>query len=167
MNELGVLTENAGRRSVRFERQLAAPPDDVWDALTDPGRLARWLAPGTVGTNAGGDIRLDFGGGGIVTGHVLTWAPPSALEYEWRFDGETESVVRFELTPERDGTRLVLEHRALAAGHAAGYSAGWHAYLAALDDHLEGTKGSWDERFAAALPRYRSAAAVLEGASLP
>jgi uncharacterized protein YndB with AHSA1/START domain len=167
VNELGVLRLEGGRRGVRFERTLAAPVDEVWDALTSPERLARWLAPGTVGTGASGTVRLDFGEGGLVAGRVLSWEPPSLLEYEWRFAGETESVVRFELSSTGDETLLVLDHRALAEEHAAGYSAGWEAYLASLSDHLEGGSGSWEERFAAALPRYRESAAALEEAPLP
>jgi uncharacterized protein YndB with AHSA1/START domain len=167
MNELGVLRNEDGRRGVRFERELAAPPAEVWDALTDPERLARWLAPGSIDSHTAGAVRLDFGEGGLVTGRVLRSEPPSLLEFEWRFAGETESVVRFELAPAGEGTRLVLDHRALAQEHAAGYSAGWDAYLASLADQLEGGSGSWDERFAAALPRYRESAALLEGASLP
>lgn len=167
MNEAGVLRAEGERRGVRFERRFAVPVEELWDALTRPERLARWLAPGSVGSGLESDVRLDFGEGGIVTGRVLRWEPPSLLELEWRFDGETESVVRFELSPAGEGTQLVLDHRALAAGHATGYSAGWHAHLASLSDHLEGRDGSWDERFAAALPHYRESAAALEGASLP
>ena len=167
MNEAGVLRAERERRSVRFERLYPVPAEELWDALTTPERLARWLAPGSVGEGVDGTVGLDFGEGGIVTGRVLCWEPPLLLEYEWRFDGETESVVRFELSSTDDGTLLVLDHRALAAGHATGYSAGWHAYLASLSDHLEGRDGSWDERFTAALPHYRESAAALEEASLP
>lgn len=167
MNELGVLHAEAGRRGVRFERDFPVPVAELWDALTRPERLAHWLAPGTVGGGPGGAVRLDFGEGGIVTGRVLQWEPPSLLEFEWRFAGETESVVRFELSSSAEGTHLVLDHRGLAEGHATGYSAGWHAHLASLGDHLEGRSGSWDEHFAAALPRYRESAAALEEASLP
>jgi uncharacterized protein YndB with AHSA1/START domain len=167
MNERGVLRAEGARRGVRFERWFAVPAEELWDALTNPERLARWLAPGSVGSSTGGAVRLDFGEGGIVTGRVLSWEPPSLLEFEWRFPGETESVVRFELSRDGDGTHLMLDHRALGAEHATGYSAGWHAHLAALSDHLEGRNGSWDERFAAALPQYRESAAALEEASLP
>jgi uncharacterized protein YndB with AHSA1/START domain len=167
MNEPGVLRAEGDRRGVRFERWFAVPAEELWDALTSPERLARWLAPGTVGDGADSTVRLDFGEGGVVTGRVLHWEPPSVLEFEWRFAGETESVVRFELSSSDEGTHLVLDHRALAAEHATGYGAGWEAYLASLSDHLEGRSGSWDERFAAALPRYRESAAALEGASLP
>ncbi|HEU5244596.1 MAG TPA: SRPBCC family protein [Gaiellaceae bacterium] len=169
MNEPGVLRAEEARRGVRFERRFAAPVEEVWDALTNAERLARWLAPGSIGGSgsAGSDVQLDFGEGGIVTGRVLRCEPPSVLEYEWRFAGEAESVVRFELSPDGGGTRLVLDHRALAEEHATGYGAGWDAYLESLRDHLEGRSGSWEARFAAVLPQYRESAAALEGASLP
>lgn len=167
MNELGILRANAGRRSVRFERRFDTPVEIVWEALTSPEELSRWLAPGRIEAAVEGEIRLDFGEGGIVTGRVLSCEPPSLLEFEWRFAGETESIVRFELSRDGEGTYLVLDHRALAEAHAAGYSAGWHAYLAALNDRLEGRDGSWDARFAAVLPQYQAAAAALPSASLP
>jgi uncharacterized protein YndB with AHSA1/START domain len=167
MNDLGILRAEGSRRGVRFERLFAAPVAEVWDALTDPARFGRWLAPGLIELRVDGAVSLDFGEGGLVTGRVLRCEPPSLLEFEWRFPGETESVVCFELMAAGDGTRLVLDHRALAEDHATGYSAGWDAYLASLHDHLEGGNGSWDERFAAALPQYREAAAALQGASLP
>ncbi len=159
MSELGALRADEGRRSIRFERRYAAPPDEVWDALIDPERLARWLAPGTIGEH---EVELDFGEGGSVTGRVLRREPPTLLELEWRFPGEDESVVRFELARDGDGTRLVLEHRALDAGRAVGYGAGWHAHLEALRDLLEDRDGgSWDDRFAAVLPAYRNAGSEL------
>ena len=167
MKERGVLRAEGGRRGVRFERHFAASLEEVWDALTNPERLARWLAPGSIDGGGDGTVKLDFGEGGLVTGRVLRWEPLSLVEFEWRFAGETESVVRFELSRDGDGTHLVLDHRALGPEHATGYSAGWDAHLAALGDHLEGRQGSWDERFAAALPYYRESAAILEGASLP
>jgi uncharacterized protein YndB with AHSA1/START domain len=167
MNDLGILRVDGARRGVRFERRFAATVEEVWDALTRPERLARWLAPGAIETRVEGAVRLDFGDGGLVTGRVLRCEPPSVLEFEWRFPGETQSVVCFELSHAAEGTVLVLDHRALADEHATGYSAGWHAHLASLGDLLDGGSGSWDERFAAVLGQYRDAAAALQGSSLP
>ena len=48
MTEAGVLRPDGRRLAVRFERTYAAPIDEVWDALTSPERLARWLAPGRI-----------------------------------------------------------------------------------------------------------------------
>lgn len=158
---LGTLQIDGERRRVRFERTFDAPVDDVWSALADAPRLARWLAPGSIGDEPGGTVVLDFGEGGQVSGRVLRSERPTLLEFEWRFTGETLSIVRIELSAAGAKTQLVLEHRALGSEHAVGYAAGWHAHLHALRDELEGGDGSWDERFAAVLPSYRGAAAAI------
>jgi len=53
---------------------------------------------------------------------------------------------------------LVLEHRGLREEEAAGYSAGWDAYLQGLDPAAR--LAPWDERFEVALTRYREQAAA-------
>jgi uncharacterized protein YndB with AHSA1/START domain len=136
------------RCTITFERRYDASPAEVWAALTEPERLARWLAPAEIGDT----VRIDFGND-VVTGRVLVRDEPRVLEYEWRFAGEDESVVRFELLADDEGTLLRLEHRRLGPEHALGYSAGWHAYL---DDLLTGPRSPWEERFAELLPLYRS-----------
>jgi uncharacterized protein YndB with AHSA1/START domain len=153
----GTVEDDGDRRTVRFVRDLDAPVDDVWDALTDPARLGRWLAPTTIDPRAGGEVHHDFGEGETCHGRILTWDPPRVLEYGWAFTGEPDSVVRFELTPTGTGTRLTLVHRQLGAPHATGYGAGWHAHLDRLAAELAGDVDAidWAERFAAVLPRYR------------
>lgn len=160
MSELGRIEPDGSRRTIRFERRYDASPAEVWAALTEPDRLARWLAPATIDRQVGGRMRVDFGDD-VVTGAVLRLQPEELLELEWRFPGEEESVVRFELAPDGDGTLLMLEHRALGAEQATGYGAGWHAHLDRLGDLLGGGDvRSWEERFAELLPRYRDAAAT-------
>ena len=158
---LGTLQVDGDRRQLRFERTFDAPVDEVWSALTEPERLARWLAIGSIAEEPGGDVAFDFGEGGRISGVVLRRERPSLLEFEWRFSGETRSIVRFLLRADGTRTQLVLEHVALGIDHAAGYAAGWHAHLDALRDELEGGSGSWDERFADVLPSYRQAAEQL------
>ncbi len=71
-------------------------------------------------------------------------------------------MLRIELAPRGDGTLLVLDHRQLQPREAAGYGAGWHAYLDAPENLLDGrAAGSWDERFQARFEDYRPAAAAL------
>jgi hypothetical protein len=81
------------------------------------------------------------------------------LEYDWTFPGEDESVVRFEIVPQEQGTLLVLDHRRLGRASAGGYGAGWQAHLEALAGELE--LGDWDERFEELRPRYAELAAAL------
>ena len=157
--DLGALAGDGGRRSVRFERRLDADVDEVWAALVEPERLRRWLAEATIDARVGGNVELHFGDepGGLVSGSIRVFDPPRVLEYDWTYPGETQSVVRFELTPGEHGTTLVVDHRLLGADAAAGYAAGWHAHLDQLAEELAGgVETGWQERFEELLPRYQS-----------
>lgn len=149
----GTLRADGDRCGVRFERLYDFTPTELWSALTDPAQLERWLAKAHRFDRHEVELRFEDG---TTRGRVLEWDEPRVLEYEWRFDGEEESVVRFELHPQELGTLLVLDHRQLGRPSGAGYSAGWHAHLDALagDIDLDG----WQTRFDALLPAYRAQA---------
>ena len=139
---------------IRFERRLAAPPVDVWEAITSPDRLAVWLERTELDGRAGGAVTVHFEGS-PVTGAVRVWEPPSVLEYTWVISGEIESVVRFELEADDGGTRMRLLHRALPVEQEAGYAPGWHAYLDRLATLIEGKPlPDWESRFVALRPDY-------------
>jgi uncharacterized protein YndB with AHSA1/START domain len=160
----GVLRSEDERVAVRFERMLEATPEEVWEALTDPELLGRWLATAAVDLRVGGEIALRFGeDGSMEGGRILVLDPPRSLEYVWTFTGEPDSVVRFELTPAGPGrTLLVLDHRLLSPGTAPGYGAGWHAHLDALEATLTGSEtGDWFARYEALRPEYEEQAAAL------
>lgn len=153
----GSLTTFDEGATVRFERLIDAAIDAVWKALTDSSDLAQWLAPAAIEPGEGGTVVIDFGEEGRVTGTVVTAVAPTTLEYTWTFPGEGESVVRFELFPEGNGTRLVLEHRLLPHGQAPGYGAGWHAHLDMLEAVVTGSDPvAWDERFNEVLSSYQA-----------
>ncbi|NUT54381.1 MAG: hypothetical protein HOQ03_00165 [Thermoleophilia bacterium] len=154
--EVGVLRNDDERCAVRFERLYDFTPAELWSAITDPEQLGRWLARAEVEPGEGGHVRLDFDGGAMEGGRILTWDEPRVLEYEWRFTGEAESVVRFELQPQELGTRLVLDHRRLGRSSGMGYAAGWHAHLDALGGVLD--PSDWERRFEELVPTYRAQA---------
>lgn len=152
----GSLRADGDRCAVRFERLYDFTPAELWSALTDPQRLRRWLAETPrFESRLGGRITIAFDEG-TTEGRVLTWDEPRVLEYEWRFPGEDESAVRFELHPQDAGTLLVLDHRRLGRSAGTGYAAGWHAHLDALADEIE--LATWQRRFEELLPRYRAQA---------
>lgn len=143
--------------SVEFERLLAAPADRVWELLATPEGLERWLARATVDLTPGGVVDLDFGEDGIGGGDVIEVVPGEALEYRWRFTGEPDSVVRFELEAlDPETTRLRLRHTMLPDAQATGYGAGWHAHLDQLEALVSGDEPiDWDARFGEVLADYR------------
>ena len=147
--------------TITFERRLDARIERVWAALTVPAELAGWLADSSVDLRVGGRISHEFDpadDGQQVGGTILALDPPTTLGYEWRFRGETKSILRYELRADGDGTLLTLTHRLLGTDQAAGYGAGWHAYLTALAAFLAGiAPADWATEFAAHAPVYRAA----------
>jgi uncharacterized protein YndB with AHSA1/START domain len=161
----GRLRAEGERRGVRFERRYDATPADVWSALTDPERLARWLAAAELDPRVGGTYVLRFAGDDesqTTRGQVLALEPERLLELSWSYPGEPDTVVRFELRPDGDGTTLVLDHRGLPGSAAPGYGAGWHAHLDSLAAHLRAGDGlDWWSRYSELAPRYEAQAALL------
>ncbi|MCC7390692.1 MAG: SRPBCC family protein [Phycisphaerales bacterium] len=128
---------------ISFERRLRSSTDAVWAALTDPAQFAAWLGPGTLEPRAGGQVSIATGPEGgperraAISGTVLVWDPPAALEYEWAQPGLPVSTVRYELEAAGNDTILRLTHRR-SVGAGIGGRAGWHAYLDRLAAHLGG-----------------------------
>jgi uncharacterized protein YndB with AHSA1/START domain len=162
----GQLRVEGDRRGVRFERRYEAAPAEVWSALTEPERMARWLAEAELDLRVGGPYTLRFSDeeGQTAEGEVLALEPERVLELTWKYPGEPDTVVRFELRPDGDGTLLVLDHRGLPPSAIAGYGAGWHSHLDSLDAHLAGQETDWSARFAELGPTYE-AEAKARGAS--
>ncbi len=115
----------------------------------------------SVDLRVGGRIVHDFDpdhDGARVSGTVLVLNPPTTLEYEWRFHGETGSILRYDLVADGDWTLLTLTHRSLGVDQAAGYGAGWHGHLDALEAVLTGIEpDDWATGFATHLPAYKAA----------
>jgi uncharacterized protein YndB with AHSA1/START domain len=154
---MGTLAEDGDRRSVRFERRFDATPEEVWNALVEPERLRRWLAEAIVDAREGGSVELRFtdDSGGHVTGAIRVYDPPRVLEYDWTYEGEPGSVLRFELRATEGGTELVLEHRLLSPESGPGYAAGWHAHLDALAAALADEPApDWQRRYEELRPDY-------------
>jgi uncharacterized protein YndB with AHSA1/START domain len=82
-----------------------------------------------------------------MTGRILVWDPPHVLEHEWKQAIVEDSVVRYELQPDGDGTLLRFSHRGLGARNATGFRAGTHAYLDRLEAYLAGDElPDWSTR---------------------
>lgn len=82
-----------------------SPVADVWEALTDADRLARWFLPVTGSLELGGTYQLEGNAGG----EVLECEPQERFLVTWVFADNT-SWVEVTLTPDGDRTRLRLAH---------------------------------------------------------
>ena len=159
MSDYGTFIErDPHHATVRFERSVDADIAETWRWLTEADRLERWLAATKIDLRVGGTVehRFDETDGGLVHGRIQRLEAPHLIEYEWRFPGEPDSLVRFELRAEGDRTILTLTHRLLGVGQAPGYGAGWHAYLDLLGAVIEGRSLDWDNRFGELLGGYQT-----------
>jgi uncharacterized protein YndB with AHSA1/START domain len=124
-------------RTLTVTRTYTAAPDEVWDALTAPDRLARWMGPVTGDLQVGGRYQVEGNAGG----EILTCQRPSLLSVTWEYDGEVSSV-DVTLQADDDGTRLVLEHRAVVPADfwerfgPGATGMGWELALMGLGEHL-------------------------------
>ena len=147
----GTVHTHADGYQLRFERHLHHPVEKVWTALTNPAQLTQWLAPGELELALGGRVYLAFTDGeGVIDGRVTAIAPPQLLEFTWTDKGNDLGFVRWELTAEDGGTRLVLTHTVPEAARAFGLPAlaGWHSLLdrlAALLDDQPFAPDRWQE----------------------
>lgn len=156
-----------GEASVTFRRRYPTDAADLWEAVTTPERLARWLGSVHGDLAPGGRYELRMGvdepgSDQNATGVVRSCDPPRSFAVEWCFPGERPSEVEVRVEPgaEDGGAVLLLVHTRLEDPQATGYGAGWHTSLDQLADHLAGDDvRDWDARFTALLPRYRAAAA--------
>ena len=123
---------------VRFVRHYPRPVEKVWAALTDPERLADWMGAANVEPFVGGRFDLMTESIHGSTGAVRVWDPPRVLEFSWSNTHSRDAVIRYELTPEGDGTRLVLSHRGMPYLTSALMLPGWHDFLERLGIMLTG-----------------------------
>jgi uncharacterized protein YndB with AHSA1/START domain len=125
---------------LRFERVLAHPVDEVWQALTDPAELAVWFPTHVEGDlEPGGRLTFTFPRGEAepMTGEVLELDPPRRYVFTW---GEDE--LRFELEPTSAADGCVLRFDVVLGTRdkAARDAAGWHVCLDALRKLLDGAQ---------------------------
>ena len=95
--------DSGERIGVTLRRNYSAPIGDVWDAITDPTRIARWFMPVSGDLRVGGTFQLEGNAGG----EILACEPPSLVRLTW---GGSTSIVELRLSESDGGTVLQLDH---------------------------------------------------------
>jgi uncharacterized protein YndB with AHSA1/START domain len=135
---------------LQIRRTVAAPPEQVWRALTDPSAVNGWfwphLDPSTeIDLQVDGGYRFAGPAGGIaVKGRYLEVEPPRRLVFTWQWDGDDDpesadeaSLVTVGLETSLRGTALSLTHDRIRNGEARDrYAEGWRDCLERLSPWL-------------------------------
>jgi uncharacterized protein YndB with AHSA1/START domain len=156
---LGSLRSADGTGVVRIENRYDSGIDDLWSALTDPGRLARRYG------RVEGDLRL----GGEFRGHLESWdgtgrvdacEPSRRLMVTTRgVDEPFDEVIEAALAADGDQTILVIETRGMPLDLIAFYGVGYQIHAENLAAHLAGReRGDTKARWGELLPAYQDMA---------
>ncbi|MFI6938755.1 SRPBCC family protein [Streptomyces sp. NPDC050418] len=133
--EADTLTTGDGRTALVMRRRFAHPPAAVWAAVTEPAQLAQWFpSEVTVELKPGGAMGFHFPGddGPGMTGRVTDAEEPRVFAFEWG-----EDHLRWEITPEGEGSLLTLTHTFGDRFGGASFASGWHLCLTALGQILD------------------------------
>ena len=142
---------------LEFDELYETAPDDLWEAITTPERLARWMATYRGEFRLGGRWQAMTRDGDVYCdGRVTSCERPTGFTTTWIVVGETPSLLTVQLEPEGDRTRLRLRHEHVTR---LDYGPGWHTYLESLAWHLadpaaEKDRERWDRRFDELEPSY-------------
>ena len=168
---LGSLRSADSMGVVRIEDRYDTDIDDLWSALTDPLRLARWYGQVDGDLRPGGQFHLYIESADLEgTGRVEACDPPRRLlvttresDESWRkgrgvppFDQALEAT----LTADGDQTILVIEVRGMPLDTVAAYGAGWQIHAENLAAYLDGREcGDTEARWADLVAPYQDLAA--------
>lgn len=124
---------------IRQEVTFGAKPAKVYKALVDSTEHTKFTGAGAqIGTGVG-DAWSAYDG--KISGRQLELVDGVRIVQTWRagnWPQGSHSLVRFELLPEGDGTRVVLDHDALADDQVAHIDGGWtRMYWEPLRKYLE------------------------------
>ena len=161
---VGTLRTADGKGVVRMEDRFDTDIDDLWSALTDPGRLARWLGEFEGDLRLGGEFRARFFASGWEgTGRVDVCEPPRHLLVTTSQDRQAEEhAIEATLTADGDHTILILEERGMPVNLLAAYGAGIQVHIEDLAAHIAGRERcDADARWQELQPAYEALASKL------
>ena len=116
--------------------------DDLWNAITDGERIARWFMPVSGDLRLGGRYQLEGNAGGTID----RCEPPRLLAVTWEFGGNTSWVNVVLEAAGDESTRLRLEHIAQESAEGQAFwdqfgpgavGVGWDLGLMGLAKHIE------------------------------
>lgn len=126
--------------------RLPAAPEHLWEAITDPARLARWspIVPDRPLTSVGPALTLETPDENSVAADVRSVDERNALSHRWEDDELTwtlsteprEVTGGYAAVPRT--THLELRTLMFRPELAPSYAAGWQVCLAVLEAQLEG-----------------------------
>jgi uncharacterized protein YndB with AHSA1/START domain len=131
----GKVVEHDGRHVLVQTRTFTAPIEDVWAAVTEPERLARWIGTWT-GDPASGTVRFRMLFEGGHEGNPMTirvCEPPHRLHVTSHL-GDQDWLMELDLSHADGVTTLTFCQPGIAPDQVGDVGPGWEYYLDRLVD---------------------------------
>jgi uncharacterized protein YndB with AHSA1/START domain len=144
------------RGAVRVEDVYDTDIADLWSAVTEPDRLARWLLTVEGDLRVGGTIQAHFTSTWEGPGRIDVCDAPTHLLLTMLPGTDEETEIEAVLSAEGERTRLVVEERGLPLSVLSGHGAGWQAHIEDLRRYLDGGESMWKPRWQELTPTYES-----------
>jgi uncharacterized protein YndB with AHSA1/START domain len=158
-----VRSDDGAHGSIRMEGTYHTDIKDLWSALTDPIRLARWIATVEGDLRVGGSIHARFTSSWDGPGRIDVCDAPKRLVLTMEPGTSDETVIEAVLSAVGDLTHLVVEERGFPLAELAAHGAGWQVHIEDLASYLSGRDPiDWRARWMELIPRYRSLVDELE-----
>ncbi|WP_375489801.1 SRPBCC family protein [uncultured Jatrophihabitans sp.] len=142
--------------AVRVEDVYDTDIDDLWSAITEPQRLARWIATVEGELQVGGTVYARFTSTWEGPGRVDVCDKPHRLLLTMQVGTDEEAVIEAVLSAEGPRTRLVVEERGLPLEPLYKHGAGWQAHIEDLGRYLAGQGSAWQDRWSQLSPVYEA-----------
>lgn len=147
------ITVTPDQDALLSEIHVSAPPERVFQAISDPQQLLQWWGQAGVYRCTGWESDLRVGGQwrshGMsadgrefsVSGEFVEIDPPRVLAYTWlaSWREHPPTVVRWELIPSSGGTTVRVRHSGFAGRPeaAADYQRGWPSVLGWMQSFVD------------------------------
>lgn len=136
----GKLSKEPDGYRVYFERVLPFGASTVWDAITNPKKMALWFMEMEMDFKEGGKMTIRFPppDNSESTGTIVRIVKEKTFEYYWE-----EELVTWELEAMGSNQcKLKLTHSKVDDRWAKSVPAGWHLMLDAIETILQGKEVS-------------------------
>lgn len=133
--------------TLNLDFQYATTIDKLWNALTDSGKLAKWVANIQTGVPMENDFKPVVGHkfhfrtepteywNGLIEGEVLVVEAPNKVSYTWGSGGETHTITWTLQELEGGKVNLHLEQTGLSNPQALGGAKfGWTKWCGNLEE---------------------------------
>lgn len=135
-----------GKLKIEQSFYYDAPPEAIFEALTEPAQLTKWfVSKAKVELKKGGKVKFTWKGGHTMNGKVKRFTVGRKVAYGWRDNlgkgKEAKTLAVFEISKKGTGSMLKLTHGGFGDSKAwielyGGIQSGWAYYLMNLKSVL-------------------------------